>query len=226
MREFLIGVCPAALWLIAAIELVIMLLALKGSGKGKKPLHLLTGLVCFGLFYDALIIALGSRLGEGAAFMFLSRLRFVFHGALIPLLFAICAYALDLGKTWKTIVWIFTGVLIVLGVAEGFATDLSVQQVAGVLRCTSGEGTPGWAKAVSSVLSYGTVVPLIIAGIVVWIRQKTPALFLAGFLMFAFSALGPATGNFDLIFFISMFGEVCMALFFLIYAKQKEKLHT
>ena len=112
--------------------------------------------------------------------------------------------------------------VMLLGVAEGFATDLSVQQVAGVLRCTSGEGTPGWAKAVSSVLSYGTVVPLIIAGIVVWIRQKTPALFLAGFLMFAFSALGPATGNFDLIFFISMFGEVCMALFFLIYAKQKE----
>lgn len=36
--------------------------------------------------------------------------------------------------------------------------------------------------------------------------------------MFFFSALGPATGNFDLIFFISMFGEVGMALFFLLYA--------
>ena len=222
MRAFLIRICDIAVWPIAMIELVILLLAMKGSDKGKKPLHLFTALVAFGLFYDALIIALGWFLDDGARF-FLSRLRFVFHGALIPLLFAICAYALDLGKTWKTIVWIFTGVLIVLGVAEGFATDLSVQQVAGVLRCTSGEGTPGWAKAVSSVLSYGTVVPLIIAGIVVWIRQKTPALFLAGFLMFAFSALGPATGNTDLIFFISMFGEVCMALFFLIYAKQKEK---
>jgi uncharacterized membrane protein len=200
-----------------------MALALKRSEKGKKPLHLLTGLVAFGLFYDALIIALGSRLGESSLFMLLSRLRFVFHGALIPLLFAICAYALNFNKTWKTIVWIFTGILIVLGVAEGFATELNVQQVAGVLRCTSGEGTPAWAKAVSGLLSYGTVVPLIAAGVVVWIKQKTPALFLAGFLMFAFSALGPATGNFDLIFFISMFGEVCMALFFLIYAKQKEK---
>ena len=109
-----------------------------------------------------------------------------------------------------------------LGIAEGFATELSVQRVAEVLRCKSGDGTPAWATAVSSILSYGTVVPLIIAGVVVWIKQKTPALFLAGFLMFAFSALGPATGNFDLIFFISMFGEVCMALFFLIYAKQRE----
>ena len=222
MREFLLRICPVALWVIAAIELVIMLAAAKGSDKGKKPLHLLTALVCFGLFYDALIIALGSSLGEGPLFMFLSRLRFVFHGALIPLLFAICAYALGFNKTWKTIIWIFTGILIVLGVAEGFATELSVQQVAGVLRCKSGDGTPNWASAVSSILSYGTVIPLIIAGIVVWIKQKTPALFLAGFLMFAFSALGPATGNFDLIFFISMFGEVCMALFFLIYAKQRE----
>ncbi len=222
MREFLLQICPIALWAVAAIELVIMALALKRSEKGKKPLHLLTGLVAFGLFYDALIIALGSRLGESSLFMLLSRLRFVFHGALIPLLFAICAYALNFNKTWKTIVWIFTGILIVLGVAEGFATELNVQQVAGVLRCTSGEGTPAWAKAVSGLLSYGTVVPLIAAGVVVWIKQKTPALFLAGFLMFAFSALGPATGNFDLIFFISMFGEVCMALFFLIYAKQKE----
>ena len=222
MREFLLRICPVALWVIAAIELVILLAAAKGSDKGKKPLHLLTALVCFGLFYDALIIALGSSLGEGPLFMFLSRLRFVFHGALIPLLFAICAYALGFNKRWKTIVWIFTGLLIVLGIAEGFATELSVQRVAEVLRCKSGDGTPAWATAVSSILSYGTVVPLIIAGIVVWIKQKTPALFLAGFLMFAFSALGPATGNFDLIFFISMFGEVCMALFFLIYAKQRE----
>ncbi len=223
MREFLIGICPVALWVIAALEFLFMVLALRGSEKGKKPLHLLTALVAFGLFYDALIIALGSRLGEGAAFMLLSRLRFVFHGALIPLLFAICAYALDFNRTWKTIVWVFTGILIALGIAEGFATDLSVQHAAGILRCTSGDGTPAWAKAVSGLLSYGTVVPLIIAGIAVWIKRKTPALFLAGFLMFAFSALGPATGNFDLIFFISMFGEVCMALFFLIFAKQKEK---
>ena len=221
MREFLIGICPIAIWVIAAIELLIMLLALKGSGRG-KPLHCLTALVCFGLFYDALIIALGSRLGGGALFMALSRLRFVFHGALIPLLFAICAYALNFNKTWKTIVWIFTGVLIALGVAEGFATELSVETMAEVVRCKSGAGTPGWADAVSRVLSFGTVIPLMIAGVVVWIKQKTPALFLAGFLMFAFSALGPATGNTDLIFFISMFGEVFMALFFLIYAKQKE----
>jgi hypothetical protein len=37
--------------------------------------------------------------------------------------------------------------------------------------------------------------------------------------MFAFSALGPATGNMDLIFFISMIGEVLMVLFFYLYSR-------
>ena len=221
MRSFLLSACPVLVWVITLIHLVLLVMAFREYARTKKPLFLLTGLIVLGLFYDALILSLGSILPDGALFRTLSRLRFVFHGALIPLIFAICAYALDFNKTWKTIVWIFTGILIVLGIAEGFATDLSLQQVAGILRYTSGDGTPGWASAVSSVLSYGTVIPLIIAGIIVWIRQKTPALFLAGFLMFLFSALGPATGNFDLIFFISMFGEVCMALFFLIYAKKK-----
>jgi uncharacterized membrane protein len=221
MRSFLLSACPVLVWVITLIHLVLLVMAFREYARTKKPLFLLTGLIVLGLFYDALILSLGSILPDGALFRTLSRLRFVFHGALIPLIFAICAYALDFNKTWKTIVWIFTGILIVLGIAEGFATDLSLQQVAGILRYTSGDGTPGWASAVSGVLSYGTVIPLIIAGIIVWIRQKTPALFLAGFLMFLFSALGPATGNFDLIFFISMFGEVCMALFFLIYAKKK-----
>jgi LPXTG-motif cell wall-anchored protein len=40
--------------------------------------------------------------------------------------------------------------------------------------------------------------------------------------MFVFSALGPATGNFNLILFISMFGEVFMVLCFLLYARRRE----
>ncbi len=221
MRDFLLASCPIMVWVITAFQLLIVILALRSYSGTRKPLYLLTALVAFGLFYDALILSLGSVLEEGGLFTALSRMRFVAHGALIPLLFPICAYALDFRKPWKTVVWIFTAVLIVLGIAEGFATDLSQQQVAGILRMTSGENTPGWSKAVSSILSYGTVVPLILAGIIVWIRQKTPLLFLSGFFMFLFSALGPATGNIDLIFYISMFGEVLMALFFLLYARKK-----
>ena len=221
MRDALLASCPILVWVITALQGLFMILAFRGWKKTKEPLYLLTALVALGLFYDALILSLGTLMQGGPALAALSRMRYVAHGALIPLLFPICAYALDFNKTWKTVVWIFTGVLIAAGIAEGFATELDLREVAGLVRYASSDGTPGWANAISGVLSYGAVVPLILAGIVVWIKQKTPLLFLSGFLMFAFSALGPATGNFDLIFFISMFGEVCMALCFLLYARRK-----
>ena len=222
MRELLLASCPILLWVIAGIHLVLTVLCLRAWRETKAPLFLLSGLIVFGLFYDALILSLGTVLEEGGALLLLSRLRFVCHGALIPLIFPICAYALGFNKTWKTVVWVLTGVLIVLGVAEGFSVVLEAQHVAGIVRYTSGDATPGWARAVSGLLSYGTVVPLVLAGIIVWIRQKTPRLFLSGFLMFLFSALGPATGNFDLIFYISMFGEIGMALFFYLYADARK----
>jgi hypothetical protein len=221
MREFLLVSCPVLIWVISALQTLFTALTFRAFSKTRSILYLLAGLVGLGLFYDALIISLGSVLQPGPLFTGLSRFRFVAHGALIPLLFPFCAYALDFRKPWKILVWVFTCILVILGTAEGIATELTMQQVAGVTRYTSGNGTPGWAQAVSGILSYGTVVPLILAGIVAWIRQKTPHLFLSGFLMFLFSALGPATGNFDLIFFISMFGEVCMMLFFLLYAARK-----
>ena len=62
---------------------------------------------------------------------------------------------------------------------------------------------------------------MMIAGVIVWIRKKTPHLFLSAFLMFVFSGLGPVTGNTDLIFFISMFGEMFMVLFLYLYAKRQ-----
>ncbi len=221
MRELLLASCPVLVWIITALQGLFAILAFRGWARTKKPLYLLTALVALGLFYDALILSLGTVMQAGPALSALSRMRYVAHGALIPLLFPICAYALDLKKPWKTAVWVLTGLLIAAGIAEGFAVELDLREVAGLVRYASGDGTPGWAQAVSGVLSYGAVVPLILAGVAVWIRRKTPLLFLSGFLMFAFSALGPATGNFDLIFFISMFGEVCMALCFLLFAGRK-----
>ena len=181
--------------------------------------------MAFGLFYDALVQALGGALREGSLLAWLSRFRFVFHGALIPLLFPICAYGLNFKKPWKMAVWVLTAIVIVLGVAEGFATDLVTEKMAGILRYKSGDGTPDWARGVSYLLAFGTIIPVILAGIAAWIRQKTPLLLLAGVLMFAFAALGPATGNMDLNFLITMIGEVFLALFFLLYARRKAALH-
>ena len=224
MREFLLRAGPICAWAITLFHAVILLLALRAYRRNRQPLLFMIGLLTFGLFYDALIQALGTALGEGPSLFALSRFRFVFHGALIPLLFPICAEALGLKRPWKIAAWVLTGIIMVLGIAEGFATDLTPERMAGILRCKSGEGTPGWARGVSSLLAFGTIIPVILAGVAVWIRQKTPLFLLAGLLMFAFAALGPATGNLDLNFLITMFGEVFLVLFFLLYASRKTAL--
>ena len=224
MREFLLQNGPVLAWAITAFHALILVLSLLGYRKTREPLFLLLCLLCFGLCYDALIQALGASLGEGAALTGLSRFRYVFHGALIPLLFPICAYALDFKKPWKIAVWVLTGVVVALGIAEGFATVMVPERAAGILRMASDKSaTPGWATGVSMLLAFGTIIPVILAGIAAWIKQKTPLLFLAGLLMFAFAALGPATGNMDLNFLITMFGEVFLVLFFLLYARRKAR---
>ncbi|MBQ2062136.1 MAG: hypothetical protein II458_05600 [Oscillospiraceae bacterium] len=218
MRDFLLANGPVLAGILAALELLFGVLLLALFGRRKKPVLLYMALVSLALCYDAAVLALGALLPENVLRP-LSQLRFVFHGLFIPLLLPICAEALRWSKKAKTAVWIVTAVLMACGAVSGVLTKLEPSSVAGITRFLSGEGTPALAECFTRVLSYGTVVPLIAAGIAVWIKRKNAALFLAGFLMFAFSALGPATGNFDLIFLIGMFGEVFMVLFFLIFGK-------
>lgn len=220
MRELLFASCVPMLWVISVLELFFTVLLFSHYAKTKNVIFLLSGLICVGLTYDALILALGSFLQEGALLQGLSRMRYVLHGGLIPLIFAICAYALGFKGFWKTAAWVLTGILIVLGVSDGCIRVIGATTVAGVCRYAS-VSAPAWAEIVNSLLTFGTVIPMMIAGIVVWVRQKTPHLFLSAFLMFAFSGLGAAC--LELMFYISMYGELLMALFLYLYAKRKTK---
>ena len=221
MKEFLLANCQTMVWVVAAVEFAMLFVLAAEYKKQKKPMVLCMLLIDLGLFIDAFFIALGAP--TGGLPVILSKLRFIAHGVLIPLIFPICGYGLRLGKKAMKILWIFTAVVMAAGLAEGCATQLELKTIGDVVRHVSAASTPGWASGFSMAISYGTVIPLIIVGIVVWIKQKTPHLFLSGFLMFAFSALGPATGNFDHIFFITMIGEVLMVLFFWFYAKKQRK---
>ena len=221
MKAILFASCPIMLWVITLIEVVFTVLLFSRYAKTKNLIFLLSGLICVGLTYDALILALGSFMPEGALLMALSRMRYVLHGGLIPLIFLICAYALNFKGFWKTAAWVFTGVLIVLGIADGCVRTIGVEHVAGITRYAS-VTAPAWAEIVNSLLTFGTVIPMMIAGIVVWVKQKTPHLFLSAFLMFAFSGLGAAC--LELMFYISMYGELLMALFLYFYAQKKSTL--
>jgi len=218
MLEILYVSCPIALWIISVINLAFTVLLFRKYGKTKNMLFLLSGLLCVGLFYDAAILAFGTFMKEGPLLMALSRLRYVLHGGLIPLIYALCAYALDAKGFWLKAVWALTLIISVLGIADGCVRVIGPVTVANVCRYAS-VSAPAWAETVNTFLTFGTVIPLMIAGLVVWKKQKTPKLFLAGFLMFAFSGLGAAC--LELMFYISMYGEVLMAAFFYLYALKK-----
>ena len=212
MREFLIGICPTAIWCIVVFEILIAVLLFVHSCRYKQTAAFCSGFLTVGLILDATIIGLGAVLPENVLSA-VSPIRFLAHGLLIPLIFPICAYTLKLKKPVLKAVWVLTVLLMIGGISEALATVLERQEIAGVVRFASGPSTPAWAAWISNILSFGTVIPMIIAGVIVWVRQKNPHLFLSGFFMFLFAALGPATGNVDLIFFMSMFGELLMVLF-------------
>ncbi|MBO4819334.1 MAG: hypothetical protein J5528_04260 [Firmicutes bacterium] len=223
MREFLLSTCGLAIWIIALFEIIIFMLLISKYKDKHKPMFLCMALICLGLVIDALVITSGILLG--GALLPLSRLRFVAHGVLIPLILPICGYALDAKKGLMKVIWGITAVIMIAGAAEGFATVFETATIAGVIRLVSSDATPAWAGIITMVLSFGMVVPMLVCGLAAWIKQKNPHLFWAAFFMFLFSALGPATGNTDLIFYISMYGELLMVFFFYLYASNKYSKH-
>lgn len=221
MRDILITYCAPIITVVAVLELLVTVLLFADFAKKKSPAVLLMALIALGLTFDGAVMALGSVLPAGVLEP-LSRVRYIAHGLLIPLNIALCGYVLDWEGTKKqTVLWIITAVICVLGAVSGFARQMELRELGGILRYASA-GSPAWAEKINRVLSFGTVLPLLAAGVGVIIRKKNPCIFLAAFLMFTFSAIGPATGNADLIFLISMFGELLMVFFFLLHEKKTE----
>lgn len=220
MHAFFETICPVGVWVFVAFHVASIAVFVINYVKTKKPEYLLCAFESFGLFFDSLIIALGVFLPESEGLKNVSQVRFVSHGLLIPLLFAITSFHLKCKKPFNYILLGLTAALMIAGAIEGFATILEVKEVAGVVRYAASKSTPAWASGISSLLSYGAVLPLIVGGIIDIIKKKNCLFLLSGVLMFAFSALGPATGCADLIFFISMFGEALMMLFIFLSIKK------
>ena len=95
MRDFIIGNCSTMIWIITFIELIFAYMLIKLWNKTKHPMVMCMLLIDLGLFLDALFIVLGSAVPNGLPEM-VSRIRFISHGVLIPLMFPICGYGLKL----------------------------------------------------------------------------------------------------------------------------------
>ena len=212
MRNFLLNYGSILVIVITVIVVIKTYLLIARYIRNRQISDLLLALLSLGLCYDAIVLTIGIFLApdriEG-----LSRLRYILHGALIPLILPISLKTCGLGKKPMIAVYVITALLSIAGIVEGFVTELEVSTIANVNRYMAAEATPAWAHTFSRIMSFGSVVPLIIGGIYLIIKKKNWWMLLSGLVMLLFSALGPITGNTDLIFMISMPGELLMMIF-------------
>lgn len=222
MIQTLLVAAPVALWTMAAIYSILFFLFLKlAQGEPKHPLPLLMAGVAFGLCYDAIVLGLGAFLGDTVLLKVLSYPRYILHGAMIPLLIPICAYALEADRKVIKAVGVVTAALSVFGAYTGVRTSLKALDFAGITRfIADNDLTPKWVGTLMPILSTLPTLVLIVCGIVLWKKKGRKELTLAGLFMLFFSAIGPATGHMAESFLFSMFGELGLMLWFWKFAKQ------
>lgn len=222
MTQTLLIAAPVLLWIMTAFYLTAFIALLKLFRQDTShPIPLLMAGIVFGLCYDAFVLALGAFLGDGALLKILSYPRYILHGALIPLMLPLCAYALEADQKVLKAVGAVTGVLVLLGAVAGLKMSLKALDFAGITRYIADTAlTPAWANGLLNLLSIVPTLVLIVCGVILWKKKGKKELTLAGLLMMVFSAIGPATGHMDINFLLSMFGELGMVIFFWIYAKK------
>ncbi len=224
MHDFLLTYGFILLCSISVIEVILTLILFADYTKKKDPVVICMTLVGLGLCFDAIILSAGAKIML-PVLIILSRARYILHGLLIPINLAICAHAAPFYKRARQVTWVLTVILMAAGAASGVFRELDkVVLNEGfyneIVRYVSVSPKDSWPELVNRALSYGTVVPLILTGIYITFKHKTPTILLAGLFMLGFSLVGPLTGNTDLIFLISMFGEVFMLLFYVIFEKR------
>lgn len=221
MYNFFIKTAAPTVWIICGIELILLIYLVYKSIKSKSLFIYLVTAITFGLLYDSFITSLGTVI-DASNIMFLSRLRFILHSSLVPLLFIISEEALNPKKQIKIAIVITTLVLITIGLVSIIFTKYSVIDFAGISRLTvNKEETAKIVTKIPTIINIVSIIPLIGIGIYILIKEKNIHLLLAGLLMFLFSAIGPIIKLTDFIFLISMFGEVLMIVFLILYRIKK-----
>ena len=231
MRKILIDTMAPILFIMAITDFVMIIMMFAAYRNNRKNLiPLLCGILCIGLFYDSLILALGSLLDYGPLFQGASQLRYILHCVLIPLLFPICAYSFGANKKIIKAVWAVSIVIMAIGLAAGIMTVTEPTTVGAIKRYSQSELTPGFAKGMTSYLDVFPVFVMIGVGAVLAIKKKNPDLMLAGAFMLLFTLLGIFLGkdpsgdrSKSLMFYISMYGESLMVFFLYRFVKRAEK---
>jgi hypothetical protein len=174
-------------------------LALLGFGWGlfRRRRRASTGivlLVTFGVFYDNLVLALGTLFGDlaqpGEALLLLSVPRFVLHQLVLPwLIYAAWDMAHQAGHGWAGRRWarptaiVLSSIVMLAGVATRLVgLQLEPEVADGVLRYVA-VGTAG--PPVVSIVSIGFAG---LVGLLFWRRSRWPWVFLAALAVFVAEA--------------------------------------
>ena len=177
---------------VTLIHLTFFVLSLRLFGRNRSIYTAMAALVIGGLFYDNLIISLGSLIGEGSLLEGLNRARFMIHALATPtlIMFAL-ATAQRLGIGWAQKRYWFTvlGILTVLMIGLGTFTDiiniaLVPEWDGGTLRYVNDHSAGPPIPAVV------TIVVMIVVGASLWRRNKWAVLCLGSILMFIFAGAG------------------------------------
>lgn len=234
MRELLIKSMGPVLWIMVIGEALAIFRMFRQYAKDKSnKIPLLVGILCIGLFYDALILAMGVFLREGAVLKWLSQFRYIFHLTMIPLLFPVISLALGSRKKLQRTVDAAAAVVIIIGLVAGIKVVTEARTVGAVTRYAESELTPAWVDGIIQFLDIFPVFLMIGAGVYLIIKKKDWNMFFAGAFMLLFTMLGIFLGKDpggdktkSLMFYISMFGEAFMVFFLWRFSEKKREKET
>lgn len=223
MNNFLEMIARPTVWIVSVIELLLLAYLVYKFVKTKSLFILMTAIVTFGLFYDAFIISLGT-ITSASNMLVLSKIRFVLHGGLVPLLFVISEQSIKMKKPLAITFYVVAAAFVILGIVNSFLAKYEVMELAGISRLVvNKEATKKIVQKIPVVLNIIAIIPLIVIGIIEIVKEKNVYLLLSGAFMFFFSAIGPIVKAYDYLFLLSMFGEVLMIVFAILFFIKKEK---
>ena len=219
-RAFLESIALGSVIACTVLYAIIFILCIREYFKIRRLVFILLMIECVGLLYDSLIMLIGKNLSDNAL-KITNIFRYVLHAILVPILIAFTGYALQFRRDKLYTNWVITIICIIIGLAAAIATKMEIEEEFGKLkRCGIHNETPGWVNPIDTVMNIGSIIYMIIAGIILLIVKREFFYFLSGFFMLVFSAIGPATGNTDLNFLLSVYGEILMVIFLFIFFKK------
>ena len=220
MREYYLDIPTIVIAII--IYIYITKLSIEEYLVKKQIILILFIIQILGLIYDCFIILIGFSLPE-YILLFFNKLRFIFHGLLVPLLILFTGNALQLEGGFYFINLITNIIISVYGIILGVICKLDIVENHVLKRYSFSNTEENFVKISFALINVGCVIYMIIVGIILYVKQREYYFFLSGFLMLFFSALGPIIGKSDLIYLLSMYGEILMIIFLYLFFKNKAK---